>query len=240
MKKNVMMRLASFLLVAVLISTSAISGTYAKYVTEKTGEDNARVAKFGVEISATVDGAFSEEYDATESVNDKNGTVIAKTVVAAATDYDNLVAPGTNGTLATFGITGTPEVAVNVKQIVDLELDGWTIGDADEYYCPLIITIDGVSYCGLDFASMDEYEAKIEEVLNNSTDGNGVNYPANSNLAAETAGNHTVSWSWPFDTTKGGHVFQDDVKDTALGDKAAAGTDITIAFDVAITVTQID
>ena len=31
MKRNVMMRLASFLLVAVLISTSAISGTYAKY-----------------------------------------------------------------------------------------------------------------------------------------------------------------------------------------------------------------
>ena len=50
MKKNVMMRLASFLLVAVLISTSAISGTYAKYVTTAEGKETARVAKWGVQV----------------------------------------------------------------------------------------------------------------------------------------------------------------------------------------------
>ena len=52
MKKNVMMRLACFLLVAVLISTSAISGTYAKYVTSGQSTDSARVAKWGVTVTA--------------------------------------------------------------------------------------------------------------------------------------------------------------------------------------------
>ena len=44
MKKNKMMRIASVLLVAVILTTCAISGTFAKYVTSGNGSDNARVA----------------------------------------------------------------------------------------------------------------------------------------------------------------------------------------------------
>ena len=47
MKKNRMMRLAAFLLVCVLLTTSVISGTYAKYVSTTTDSDSARVAKWG-------------------------------------------------------------------------------------------------------------------------------------------------------------------------------------------------
>ena len=46
MKKNKMMRIASALLVAVILTTCAISGTFAKYVTSTPGSDSARVAKF--------------------------------------------------------------------------------------------------------------------------------------------------------------------------------------------------
>ena len=43
MKKNTMMRIASVLLVAVLLSTCAISGTFAKYTSQYTGSaDRAR------------------------------------------------------------------------------------------------------------------------------------------------------------------------------------------------------
>ena len=51
MKKNKMMRIASVLLVAVLLSTCAISGTFAKYVTTDSGSDSARVAKFAFTVS---------------------------------------------------------------------------------------------------------------------------------------------------------------------------------------------
>ena len=47
MKKNRMMRLASVLLVCVLLTTSVISGTFAKYVTSVESTDEARVANWG-------------------------------------------------------------------------------------------------------------------------------------------------------------------------------------------------
>ena len=53
MRKNKMMRLASSLLVAVLITTSAISGTFAKYTTQDSASDSARVAKWGVTVMAS-------------------------------------------------------------------------------------------------------------------------------------------------------------------------------------------
>ena len=53
MKKNKMMRTASGLLVATLLTTSMISGTFAKYTTQDEASDSARVAKWGVTALAT-------------------------------------------------------------------------------------------------------------------------------------------------------------------------------------------
>ena len=101
MKKNVMMRIASILLVCVLATTCGISGTYAKYVTKAEANDTARVAKWGIMLAVTGDGVFAEEYD---------GEGGKKTVISS--NKDKLVAPGTeNETGITFKITGTPEVA---------------------------------------------------------------------------------------------------------------------------------
>lgn len=235
MRKNKMMRLASCLLVAVLLTTSMISGTFAKYVTEASGSDSARVAKWGVTVDVAVDGAFATEYDADTTANDKAGTAIAKTVVAAADDNDNLVAPGTEGDLLkTATIAGTPEVAVNVKQVADLTLEGWVVSGND--YCPIVFTVDGETYgmTGIKdadgnavtkaYGSVADLVAAVETALNGD-----VNYPANTNLAEI----HTVTWEWAFEGN-------DDVKDTALGDYAAKSGDIKIAFDYAVTVTQID
>ena len=47
MKKNKMMRIASVLLVAVILTTCAISGTFAKYVSSADSSDSARVAYWG-------------------------------------------------------------------------------------------------------------------------------------------------------------------------------------------------
>ena len=60
MKKNTMMRIASVLMVAVLLSTCAISSTFAKYVSSDSATDTARIAKWGVEVTAT-GNAFNVE-----------------------------------------------------------------------------------------------------------------------------------------------------------------------------------
>ena len=227
MKKNKMMRIASVLLVAVLLTTCAISGTFAKYITEKESTDTARVAKFGVDLAVTVDGAFATEYDADTTATDKLGVAIAKTVVASSTDSDNLVAPGTNGDLmASATIEGTPEVAVNVKQEATLVLTGWEVEGT--YYCPLVITVDGAKFYGMDYTSAAEFIAAVEAVLDSN-----VNYEPNTDLTES----HSVTWEWAFEGTDGK---QTDVKDTALGDYAAKTGDIEISFTYKVTVTQID
>ena len=118
MKKNRMMRLASILLVCVLLTTSVISGTFAKYTTTASGNDSARVAKWGVDVKVnSAESLFSTQYNTHETTAKKNTSNedIAITVKAdSANGAGDVVAPGTNGVF-TFSITGTPEVATSVN-----------------------------------------------------------------------------------------------------------------------------
>lgn len=222
MKKNKMMRIASILMVAVLLSTCAISGTFAKYVTADSDQDTARVAKWGVTVDVVVDGAFNTEYDADVTANDQQAQAIAKSVVSST--EENLVAPGTNGTLLSKAkITGAPEVAVNIKKVADLVLTGWAVDVTNDgqdnavYYCPLVI--NGIK--GTDYASADAFEEAVEASL-----AVNVNCQPNADLAMDT----TVAWSWAF-------TGNDNEKDTALGNLADAPK---ISFTYTITVEQID
>ncbi len=116
MKKNKMMRIASVLLVAVLLSTCAISGTFAKYVSEGSVTTTATIAKWNIELQGdpiTNDVAFS--LVDTTWAND-NATVPNSVA-------DKKIAPGTSGSgeivlkndsdvaariSANFTATGTP------------------------------------------------------------------------------------------------------------------------------------
>lgn len=170
MKKNKMMRVASILLVAVLLTTSIISGTFAKYVTSGEASDSARVAKFGVTVTAT-GNLFSENY---KRVNDGNTPGTAETNHSLETEGQNgftmtvestngdVVAPGTKseGTGLTFGVSGTPEVDVNVKldftavkdvflgknaTLPDMTKAAYTgtFGFTDADYHPIVFTLAG-------------------------------------------------------------------------------------------------
>ena len=225
MKKNVMMRLASFLLVAVLISTSAISGTYAKYVTQAGSSDSARVAKWGVTITAN-GSTFATEY-ATDDAS-VVGT-IAKSVVS--TDTANLVAPGTTGDMVAVTLAGIPEVAFEVKYEATVDIgDNWMVDGV--FYCPLEITVNGDVVKGLEHTSAESFENAVKAKIDAYT----AKYGPHTDLSVESVvKTPDVSWSWPFSTSA-----DNDVKDTALGNAAADGNPATIIVSVMTTVTQID
>ena len=212
MKKNRMMRLASVLLVCVLLTTSVISGTFAKYVTKVEGMDQARVAKWGVTIDAQGE-MFKTNYD--------------NTAISAVTTED-IVAPGTSGSLVAMDIAGTPEVKVEVKYEANLELTGWKYDT--EIYCPIVINVGGTSYTCT--GTLGDFESAVEQAINAYT----AQYDANVDLAtfAETP---IVTWSWDFDNSGAG---TNDAKDTLLGNAAAAGNASTIKLTVTTTVTQVD
>lgn len=114
MRKNKMMRAASALLVAVLLTTSTISGTFAKYVTQDSASDTARVAKWGVELQV-IGNLFGEAY-IDNIVEEKETGVKVQSVnvidTANQADDEDVVAPGTQNTEGfTFSINGRPEVA---------------------------------------------------------------------------------------------------------------------------------
>jgi len=95
MKKNKMMRLASVLLVCVLMSSSMISGTFAKYTSTSSGTDSARVAKWSIKVEGTEIGVAGETQVAFElfsTINDAN--------VKTGENDDNIIAPGTSGSFA--------------------------------------------------------------------------------------------------------------------------------------------
>ena len=220
MKKNKMMRIASVLLVAVILTTCAISGTYAKYVTSGSGSDSARVAKFGVTVSGTAD-TFKETY----AKDDNSFTLAANTVVST----EKVVAPGTSGSMAAFTITGTPEVAVRVNFTGSLELGDKWVDSTSAYYCPIEITVGDATFKGTTYASADEFEAAVNAKIATYTK----DYEANTDLSGIGANAPAISWKWAFEGN-------DDVKDTYLGDQAAADNAATISLDVTATVTQID
>lgn len=111
MKKNKMMRLASLLLVMVLMSTCVIGGTFAKYTTQDSASDTARVAKWGVEL-AVVGNLYGETYGEGDKIIEDNAMNASVQSLNAA---DDVVAPGTqNDDGMTFSLQGKPEVSGTV------------------------------------------------------------------------------------------------------------------------------
>lgn len=258
MKKNKMMRLASGLLVAVLLTTSMISGTYAKYVTTASGSDSARVAKWGVEVYADASDAFMNEYAS-------HDTATYAGVTVKSIDDKKVVAPGTSSADITdgafvFSISGTPEVAtevsIDITSLSDVYLANgtytdwtqspydktFTLAEADvatrtvQGYYPVKWTLvvddenPDVTTTLANKVSFDE----LNEVLNTYIDA--AVYGPNEKLDAT----FTLTWEWAFSGN--------DKADTLLGN-IAAGTETTVAtsaynlitgFDFSITVTQVD
>ena len=223
MKKNKMMRLASAMMVLTLMSTSVISGTFAKYVTTASSTDTARVAKWGVEVTSTSD-MFNKTYE-TDDTTVKSS--IANSVDSS--NEDKLVAPGTTKSDVAFTIKGTPEVAVNVSVKIDEKDTGKGVKDvvlkAGTYTDYTKVTGADASnnpQYGNSFTLSEDYHplvwtlkngtvvvasgklSEIETYLENTTTGLSKNHAANTNLATVDAGSsgtgeYTLSWTWAYE-----------------------------------------
>lgn len=138
MKKNVMMRVASALLVAVLMTTCAISGTFAKYTSKATGTDTARVAKWGWGATAVTIDLFDTSYGSN----------------VQSSNTDNVIAPGTSKTAS---IVWTPDA--NFEPEVD-----YTISFTAEATVPADVENVLVWTLSLDGAAAVEYDTFAELV----------------------------------------------------------------------------
>ena len=244
MKKNAMMKIAAILMVAVLLTTCAISSTFAKYVTTNAKQSTeARVANWGLTITTNAPtNLFKSSYSAN-----------SKTMAVAANGTDLIIAPGTKSDAAnslSIAIAGTtPEVRYAITTKVKVDLQRWEANGA--YYCPLVFKVNGTAVDTTGITTADAYEAAIELALvkaiyNDDTaalsavsggfdgvvTGTEDNDPCNSfskefapNVAFGGNANVTLSWEWPFETTG------NDANDTALGNATQKAT-VSIAYQV--------
>lgn len=132
MKKNKMMRFASVLLVAVLLSTCAISGTFAKYTSTASGTATAKVAKWDVKVAGET-ATFN--FNLFDTLKESDGS-------SAEGDVDaGVIAPGTSGE---FTITVKNDSQVNAKYTVTAEdftvKAGEEILDAEKNPIEFVIT----------------------------------------------------------------------------------------------------
>ncbi len=138
MKKNIMMRIASILLVAVIVTSCAVSGTFAKYVSTASGSDTATVAKWDIKVEGTQIAVAGDPatvaFNLFDSLKEANVTDAEENITK--TD-GSLIAPGTGGSF-TLDIVNNSEVDAEYK--VTFAQSGATLpvefalsADADEW-----------------------------------------------------------------------------------------------------------
>lgn len=221
MKKNKMMRAASALMVATLLTTSVISGTFAKYTTSANTQDSARVAVWGFQpTTINISNLFKNEYDSTV----KSGDVY---------HYD-VIAPGTTGS-AIFGFTyggsvDAPEVAYTFSV------------DTEGSSCSEFIENNPNILWKLDSGEWGKWEDLLSNIKGLSGNSSGTKEYAPGELPAafnKTTYEHTVTWKWIFDenaSNKETTTRNTDTNDTEMGNDGTAGVNLKIT----ITATQKD
>lgn len=224
MKKNRMMRTAALLLIAVLLTTSVISGTFAKYTTSADSFDNARVATWGFDDAATInlENLFKTAYEDNDNV------------VGTA----DVIAPGTTNS-ASFQFTyNGQEAAPEVAYKFTVDTEGSEI-DNDIENNPNIKWALYKAGTAADAIVWGDWQTMLDGIEALSGDDSGTcDYIPSKLPEAFTAEDDTwvVAWKWMFDVNTDGAV-DNDVDDTAMGNK---GTLDSVKVVISISAEQID
>ena len=222
MKRNKLFLLGLFVVFAAVLSLSLVSSTFAKYTSSGDAADSARVAKWGVTVQVTGDDAFGEKYDNAIAAS---GTKVVSVNASDDSVEDNVLAPGTNGTLGGIIISGTPEVMVTVKLALDIELgDNWK-DEGGNFYCPLVFKVGSTTIDSTGCADADAFEAKIEAAVAYSLAAADADPAEGYQVAANTNLSYSVSmtWEWAFETGADQAAKDaNNIKDTYLGTQGLA------------------
>ncbi len=238
----------SIFVIGLLLMLVAVIGfggyTLSKYVTKKSTDANATVAKWGFTVDADASGLFGKDYayDTTKAnsiVNDGTGTL---TVSASA----NRVAPGTTGSM-TFSIQGKAEVLASINlqmtNTKDVVLNYTNDNVAGTAYAPvkwtLTESVNGqTATTVIENTTLADLAVELNKKFNNKEQA----------IGTEVNVTYTLTWAWAF--TSGD---ENDTLDTLLGMVANGTADATIdkyavvsattttevGFNLAISITQL-
>ncbi len=208
-------RLAAILLVLTLITTSGVSGTFAKYTATVTGTDSARVARWGVSLAVPRSSSFKTEYSIEE-----DGAVTVK-----SSDEKRVAAPGASGTALSFSITGTPEVTLKV----DIDMTVTSEIHLGVYY-PVEFTLK-LGETTLAHGNLAAIERALEA------------YAATAYYTADAPPDltFTLTWQWAYDVSPDKDAWDTKIGDMTADPTLVTDEDsINLAYSIRFSVTQVD
>jgi hypothetical protein len=223
-------RIGALLLVACLISSVMLSGTFAKYTSEYAGQDTALVASWSLDIKDGANNGFALS-PADPAVLDLFLHEYDNNILATAGDQ-KIIAPGVSGKFV-LNIANNSDVAAEIDFDISEDEDGpdipmeFVIGDAFDFDTApsenILIGIDGLE------GALNTVENIELTELGGTLDHTSV----------------TVHWRWPFGTSD---LVNDEtnVADTTLGTASAAaaalpdGQRTSYTLNIAITATQVE
>jgi hypothetical protein len=202
-------RVAALLLVACLISSVMLSGTFAKYTSKYAGQDKALVARWSLDIKEGDDHGFALAPDEAATL-DLFGHTYSTNMLNA--DGHPIIAPGVDGEFV-LNLTNNSDVAADIDFVITEE-----VGSAD---VPMEFSFNNFT------STIGDYSA-LQAALND----------LNIHLA-ELGGSdtRTVYWRWKYDGTTGTTGATDE-SDTALGVASASDasrTQYTLTIEVTAT-----
>lgn len=133
-RSSMMVRLVAVLAVTMMFTMCFVGGTFAKYTSSATGNDNANVAKWDIKVGGTniaTNDTFT--FDLFKTIKDSNGT-------ADETDMSpvdgTIIAPGTRGS---FDIVIKNDSQVNATYAID-----YTVTNTNNI--PVKFSVDGTNW----------------------------------------------------------------------------------------------
>lgn len=241
---NKKMSVLGILLMAVVVTSYSVSGTYAKYVSDVSVADEARVAKW--QIGLAKDSMQTMDLFKSSYTYGENGVVV-KALNDANAKTNKLVAPGTKGQY-TFALTGIVETNYTIDVAIVDEKTGNTVVLTEQELNPESATND-VAYNPLKFYLSSDSTVNIDDVANDDLLTFEQLKTALTNLYKDEAGNkivykpgkvsktnttQTIYWKWDFSTGT-----ENDKLDTKLGQAIAADvTSKTVKLGLKITAEQ--
>ena len=205
MKNNKMMRIAAVILMMTLLTTCAISGTFAKYTASASGEDTARVAKWDITYnSGNLEDTITFGLFDTAKIGDTKTSAADDTNVKNAANASDaaIIAPGTTGSF-TFTISNKSEVTA-------------------QYKIDYTVTNSGIPI-----------EYSVDNGLTWTTDLADVEF-TNLTIETGTA-EITIQWRWAFtgDASAKYTLTQTDTSDTNLG-IAGTPAQVTVSAQITV------
>lgn len=220
MKKNKVLRLASVLMMACLLTTCVISGTFAKYVSTTSAQDKARVAYWGFKgATLEINDLFANAYDNT----DGKATVKSTQIDPDTNEKVDVIAPGTEGSVtiqykyAKNGDIEAPEVAYKFE-VSTVGSECVTVIQENKNITWAFYKKDETPTWGTWIQLCDAIDNNLDEEVQAGA------------LPELSKNEYTIAWKWDFSTGVDG-----DTTDTAMSDSLAE-----VVLKITVTATQID